>query len=107
MATDVGGEEATPESLGYFTGEQTFEIDIYDADDGNSTKMINALRTFNWGSQISEELETALDDRIEGERLIELIDRVPKGRFAQALARNEQLAPPDYIEQALRYLTNA
>lgn len=107
MVTEVSDEDTSPESLGYFGGEQTFEIDLHDTDADNATKMIEALRAFNWGSQINHELETALGGGLDGERLIALIDRVPKGRFAQALARNERLAPPGYIEGALRYLVDA
>jgi putative ATP-dependent endonuclease of the OLD family len=106
MAEDVGGDEASPESLGYFSGAQTFEIDVHDADDGNATKMVEALLEFKWGPQIKEELEFALHSEIEGERLIQLIERIPKGRFAQTLARGGQLTPPSYIEQALRYLAD-
>lgn len=103
MAVDVGGEGSSPEALGYFSGEQTFEIDVYDTDD-NATEVINALLKFKWGPQIKGELEAALASGIDGERLVELIERIPKGRFAQVLARGEQLAPPSYIERALQYL---
>lgn len=106
MAVDVGGENTSPEALGYFSGGQTFEIDVYETDDGNATEMINALLQFKWGPQIKGELETARTSGIEGERLVELIERIPKGRFAQVLARGEQLAPPSYIEDALRYLAD-
>lgn len=109
MAAAIADDDTPPEpeSIGYFAGEQTFEIDVYNTNDENATKMVEALRSFNWGAQINAELETALENGIDGERLIDLIDRVPKGRFAQALARNEQLSPPEYIEKALRYLVDA
>jgi putative ATP-dependent endonuclease of OLD family len=106
MAAEIGEQGTSPEDLGYFTGTHTFEVDLKDADPENETAMIETLLEFKWGAQIKGELETALNDGIADERLLALIERIPKGRFAQALARRDKLQPPEYIQKALIHLSN-
>jgi len=47
-------------------------------------------------------------DTLDEERLVKLIERIGKGRFAQALAPHvDEDTCPDYIRQALEHIRDA
>ena len=109
LATRIDGEAADPADHGFFHGEQTLEVDLYNADDANEEVMLEALDHFHWGTERDAELEAAMDgEGLDDERLMVFVEAVSKGRFAQRLGGDiDELVPPDYIEEALKFLTDA
>ena len=62
------------------------------------------------GDNTREELQGWVDDpdTLDEDRLIAVIERVGKGRFAQALAPSvTENTCPDYIRQALEHIRDA
>lgn len=95
-----------PEELGLFHGEQTLEVDLYDANDENASAMLAALQYYNWSSAREQQLEQAVaGGGLEPEQLMVLIGAVSKGRFAHRVAgQNTELVPPEYVRSALAFL---
>jgi putative ATP-dependent endonuclease of OLD family len=105
----VAGDDAIPEDVGLFYGEHTFEVDVYDADPSNREALLGALNRFRWGRARTQELEEAIaGGNFTPKRLMTFIETVAKGRFAQRVAgESDTLVPPEYVHDALEYLTSA
>ena len=68
------------------------------------------LQELALGQETRDEIEGWVDDpdTLSEDRLIALIERIGKGRFAQALAAHvTEESCPDYIRQALRLIRDA
>jgi putative ATP-dependent endonuclease of OLD family len=105
LAEKVSADTA-PDDLGLFYGEQTLEVDLYNADTENASAMLAALQKYKWSSARERVLEQAVaGDGLDAEQLMGLIDAVSKGRFAQRLTgENAEFAPPEYVRRALTFL---
>lgn len=108
LAEKLAGEGADPAGLGLFYGDETLEVDLYEYGLENSAAMLETLGGFEWGQSRAEEIEAAITGKELGsDRLLELIDAVSKGRFAQALAATDrELTVPEYIASALGHLVD-
>jgi putative ATP-dependent endonuclease of OLD family len=105
LAEKVSADTA-PDDLGLFYGEQTLEVDLYNADTENASAMLATLQKYKWSSARERVLEQAVaGDGLDAEQLMGLIDAVSKGRFAQRLTgENAEFAPPEYVRRALTFL---
>jgi putative ATP-dependent endonuclease of OLD family len=105
LAEKVSADTA-PDDLGLFYGEQTLEVDLYNADTENASAMLDTLQKYKWSSARERVLEQAVaGDGLDAEQLMGLIDAVSKGRFAQRLTgENAEFAPPEYVRRGLTFL---
>jgi putative ATP-dependent endonuclease of OLD family len=105
LAEKVSADTA-PDDLGLFYGEQTLEVDLYNADTENASAMLATLQKYKWSSARERVLAQAVaGDGLDAEHLMGLIDAVSKGRFAQRLTgENAEFAPPEYVRRALTFL---
>lgn len=97
------------EEYGYFVNESTLELELFDSGLGSAIQSVIETEL-----SISATTKNALSgwvddpDTLEGERLLKLIERIGKGRFAQSLAQIvTEEACPDYIRKALEYIRDA
>jgi putative ATP-dependent endonuclease of OLD family len=106
LAAKLAGHGAEPSAEGLFFGEQTLELDLYNADEANQQAILEALDHFNWGNQRHAELQEALSGGgLDADRLMVFIEAVAKGRFAQRLAGDvDDLVPPAYVIAAFDHL---
>ncbi|MCV7694234.1 AAA family ATPase [Micrococcus luteus] len=92
------------EELGLFVGAHTLEIDLYNASQGNSNLMVNAL-----DSLLSPKVMEGINaqhaaNAYSAELLLERV-KSNKGYYAQRLAQSaKQLTVPPYIEKAVESL---
>lgn len=94
---------------GFFANTHTLESELFQA--GLNSEMVAILKT---ELSLSDESKAALDEwrdnpeTLDVERLVEFIERVGKGRFAQMLAaKTTEYNCPKYIEVALKAIRDA
>jgi putative ATP-dependent endonuclease of OLD family len=98
------GREGESKDQGIFVGDTTFELDLFDADEENAELMIAAMGDLLRAGKLRSEVSGWRDASPEPDRLIYVINGIGKARLAQRLAQTE-LKPPDYVRDALRYLS--
>lgn len=106
---DADAVIARSEAVGYFVNSNTLEPELFTG--GLAEAMQEVIeQELSIGQATRDLIQGWVDDTdtLDEERLIKLIERIGKGRFAQALAPhvNEDTCP-DYIRQALEHIRNA
>lgn len=92
---------------GIFLNDSTLEVELFM--DGFEEEMQTILgEELNLSTATEEALASWVDEpsEVDTERLLKLIERVGKGRFAQRLAEHI-VTCPDYIEEALERIRDA
>ncbi|ADE87347.1 ATP-dependent nuclease [Rhodobacter capsulatus] len=106
---DADAVIARAEPLGYFVNGNTLEPELFCG--GLADAMQEIIEEELPINQATRDLlQGWVDDTdtLDEERLIKLIERIGKGRFAQALAPYvEEDTCPDYIRKALEYIRDA
>jgi putative ATP-dependent endonuclease of OLD family len=106
---DADAMIARAEPFGYFVNGNTLEPELFIG--GMAEAMQEILEQELPINQTTRDLVQSWVDDTDGldeERLIKLIERIGKGRFAQALAPHvSDEACPDYIRQALERIRDA
>lgn len=107
MDADEVIEHAEP--FGYFVNGDTLELELWQG--GLAPRMQQViLRELSLAQASRNRIQGWIDDpaTLERDRLLALIERIGKGRFAQALApRVTAAACPDYIRRALEHIRDA
>ena len=106
---DADAVIARAASFGYFVNSNTLEPELF------TEGLAEAMQTvINEELSIGEQTRNALQewvddpDMLDDDRLIDLIERIGKGRFAQALAPHvSEDTCPDYIRRALEHIRDA
>ncbi|WP_287999270.1 ATP-dependent endonuclease [Acidiphilium sp.] len=106
---DADAVIARAASFGYFVNSNTLEPELF------TEGLAEAMQTvINEELSIGEQTRNALQewvddpDTLNEDRLINLIERIGKGRFAQALAPHvSEDTCPDYIRRALEHIRDA
>lgn len=97
------------EQFGYFVNENTLEPELFAG--GLAEAMQEVIeQELSLSEQTREALQEWVDDlgELDEDRLIALIERIGKGRFAQALAPSvSDDNCPDYVRSALEYIRDA
>ncbi|WP_232372532.1 ATP-dependent nuclease [Acuticoccus mangrovi] len=100
---------ARAEPFGYFVNSNTLEPELFTG--GLAEAMQEVIEEeLSIGDDTREELQGWVDDpdTLDEDALIALIERIGKGRFAQALARHVDVDTcPDYIWRALEHIRDA
>lgn len=100
---------ARAEPFGYFVNSNTLEPELFTG--GLAEAMQEVIEEeLSIGDETRNLLQSWVDDTddLDEERLIKLIERIGKGRFAQALAPHvSDETCPDYIRQALEHIRDA
>lgn len=95
--------------FGYFVNESTLESDLFAA--GMAEAMKSVIEQELPLRQVTRDaLQEWVDDpdQVDEDRLLKLIERIGKGRFAQALAPSvSEDVCPAYIRSALEYIRDA
>nr|WP_246495734.1 TOPRIM nucleotidyl transferase/hydrolase domain-containing protein [Ameyamaea chiangmaiensis] len=106
---DADAVIARAEPLGYFVNSNTLEPELFC--DGLAEAMQQVIEEELSINQATRDLiQGWVDDTdtLDEERLIKLIERIGKGRFAQALAPHvDEDTCPDYIRRALEHIRDA
>lgn len=106
---DADAMIARAEPFGYFVNGNTLEPELFIG--GLAEAMLEVIGQELPINQTTRDLvQSWVDDTddLDEERLIKLIERIGKGRFAQALAPHvSDEACPDYIRQALEHIRDA
>ncbi len=106
---DADAMIARAEPFGYFVNGNTLEPELFIG--GMAEAMQEVIEQELPINQTTRDLVQSWVDDTDGldeERLIKLIERIGKGRFAQALAPHvSDEACPDYIRQALEHIRDA
>lgn len=106
---DADAVIARAEPFGYFVNSNTLEPELFTG--GLAEAMQEVIEEeLSIGDGTREELQGWVDDpdTLDEDALIALIERVGKGRFAQALAGHaDENTCPGYIRQALEYIRDA
>ncbi len=98
------------EGYGYFVNENTLETDLFSGGLAEAMKEVIEEELPQLRRKTLNALQQWVDDpdQVDEERLLKLIERIGKGRFAQALAPSvSQNVCPDYIRSALEHIRNA
>ncbi|WP_291992122.1 AAA family ATPase [Candidatus Accumulibacter sp. ACC003] len=97
------------EACGFFVNDSTLELELFSAGLGGDIR--NVIEIELSLSAASKQLLAGWvekPDALDGRKLLALIERIGKGRFAQALAPCATATScPPYIRQALRYIRDA
>ncbi|HHF0928359.1 TPA: ATP-dependent endonuclease [Pseudomonas aeruginosa] len=95
--------------LGYFVNENTLEPELFAGGLAESMQQV-IERELPLKQASLDDLQSWVDDpdELDEDRLLGMIERIGKGRFAQALAVSvSEDTCPDYIRTALEYIRNA
>lgn len=106
---DADAMIARAKPFGYFVNENTLEPELFRSGLGSDMKaiLIDELGLRKKGQAVVQGWIDA-PETLDESRLIEVIERVGKGRFAQALASNVTTDTcPDYIREALEHIRDA
>lgn len=106
---DADAVIARAEPLGYFVNSNTLEPELFACGLGEGMQEV-IEQELAIGDNTREALQEWVDDpdTLDEDRLLALIERVGKGRFAQALAPHvDENSCPDYIRQALEHIRDA
>ena len=100
---------ARAETVGYFVNSNTLEPELFAG--GLAEAMQDVIeQELSIGQATRDLIQGWVDDTdtLDEERLIMLIERIGKGRFAQALAPHvDEDTCPDYIRKALEHIRDA
>lgn len=100
---------ACAEPFGYFVNGNTLEPELFAG--GLAEAMQTVIeQELSLSQRTRDDLQGWVDDpgSVDEERLLRLIERIGKGRFAQALAPHVSAgACPDYIRKALEHIRDA
>lgn len=106
---DADAVIARAEAVGYFVNSNTLEPELFTG--GLAEAMQEVIeQELSIGQATRDLIQGWVDDTdtLDEERLIKLIERIGKGRFAQALAPHvDEDTCPDYIRQALEHICDA
>lgn len=106
---DADAVIARAEPFGYFVNSNTLELELFIG--GLAEAMQEVIEQELPINQATRDLVQGwVDDTddLDEDRLIKLIERIGKGRFAQALAPHvSDVTCPDYIRQALEHIRDA
>ena len=106
---DADAVIARAEPFGYFVNVNTLEPELFTA--GLAEAMLEVIaQELSINQNTRDLIQGWVDDTdtLDEERLIKLIERVGKGRFAQALAPQvDEDTCPDYIRRALEHIRDA
>lgn len=94
------------EGYGVFSNFDTLEVDLFN-EEKFTESIIETLREASWSEERKAWIDgwQAAPETLHVENYLKLIEVVGKGRFAQRLAsRIEDVAPPDYIANAIEYV---
>ena len=99
--------EELAEESGIFLNRHTLEVDLYKG--GLANPILTTLSEAGFGQRRRDRIQQwrAAPEAVEPRSLLQLIDAVGKGRFAQRLASllvDEK--PPDYIVKAIRFVVD-
>jgi putative ATP-dependent endonuclease of OLD family len=106
---DEGATSARGVRFGLYTNTDTIEVDLFRSGMGASMRDI-LLSEMRLSAGAQSALESWVNDpaALNRERLLNLIERVGKGRFAQKLAvQVSEATCPKYIKRALRRILRA
>jgi putative ATP-dependent endonuclease of OLD family len=106
---DADAVIARAEPFGYFVNSNTLEPELFTGGLGEAMQEV-IEEELSIGAATREELQGWVDDpdTLDEDALIALIERVGKGRFAQALAGHvDEDTCPHYVRQALEYIRDA
>ena len=106
---DADAVIARAKPFGYFVNSNTLELELFTG--GLAEAMQEVIEQELSIAQATRDLiQEWVDDtdNLDEEQLIKLIERIGKGRFAQALAPHvDEDTCPDYIRQALEHIRDA
>jgi putative ATP-dependent endonuclease of OLD family len=106
---DADAVIARAASFGYFVNTNTLEPELFVS--GLAEEMQSVIeKELSLGAEIRERLQEWVDDpdELDEDDLIALVERIGKGRFAQALAPRVSIDDcPDYIRNALEHIRDA
>jgi putative ATP-dependent endonuclease of OLD family len=106
---DANAVIARAEPFGYFVNSNTLEPELFTG--GLAEAMQEIIeQELSIGQTTHDLIQEWVDDTdtVDEEQLIKLIERIGKGRFAQALAAHvDGDTCPDYIRQALEHIRDA
>jgi putative ATP-dependent endonuclease of OLD family len=100
---------ARAEPFGYFVNTNTLEPELWAGGLAEDMQTV-LLQELALAQETQDEIDSWVDDpdTLDEDRLIALIERVGKGRFAQALAEHvTEDTCPDYIRRALEHIRDA
>ncbi len=100
---------ARAEPFGYFVNANTLEPELWTGGLAEEMQTV-ILQELALGQQTQDEMQEWVDDpdELDEDRLVALIERIGKGRFAQALAPYvSEDTCPDYLRQALEHIRDA
>ena len=95
------------EEFGIFLNEHTLEVDLFNNDDCRNG-VISTLREYGFGATRQGWIDDweAAPDSLNAGNLLDLVEKVGKGRFAQRLATQlENAAPPTFISDAITFVS--
>ncbi|MCZ8166596.1 AAA family ATPase [Silanimonas sp.] len=100
---------ARAEAVGYFVNSNTLEPELFTGGLAEAMqKVIDQELSINQATRDLIQGWVDDTDTLDEEKLIKLIERIGKGRFAQALAPHvDEDTCPDYIRQALEHIRDA
>lgn len=106
LAASLGGDSADPGASGFFVGDATLEIDLYEESVRNAEVMRSALLSFGWNQRTRRKIERSIAaDDFGAADLLRRIELLGKGIYAQRLASIDfEWDLPLYISDALGYL---
>lgn len=106
---DADAVIARAEPFGYFVNSNTLEPELFCGGLAEAMQaVIGEELSINQGTRDLIQGWVDDTDTLDEERLIKLIERIGKGRFAQALAPHvDEDTCPDYIRQALEHIRDA
>ncbi len=103
----LGREGETPSSVGIFVGRNTLEHDVISMSVANFDECRSTLQELAVSQKVKDRVDKWSLSSLDPEHLQRAIRAVGgKGRFAQRLSRRT-LDPPQYIVDALRFLSGA
>lgn len=97
------------EEYGYFVNEDTLETELFASGLAQAMKEV-IEQELSLGQAFLDRLQQWVEDpdQVDEDRLLRLIERIGKGRFAQALAPSvSEDVCPDYIRSALERIRDA
>lgn len=106
---DADAVIARAEPFGYFVNSNTLEPELWNGGLAEDMQTV-LLQELALGQNRRTEIQGWVDDpdELDEDRLIALIEKIGKGRFAQALAPHvSEDTCPDYIRQALEHIRDA
>jgi putative ATP-dependent endonuclease of OLD family len=92
--------EGEPKDAGIFVGDKTFEVDLFEADDGNVEVCLAAMEEMAPSQALREAVREWRGSSPERDDFMRVVNRIGKGRLAQRFAHGE-LHPPSYVRDAL------